>query len=103
MVTKYGMSEKFGPVALEGVGGRATYGRGINDREYSEKVGSEIDDEVGKIMNEARKRAIEQMTQHKKLLEDITKTLIEKETLEQDVFNDILVRNGITPKKKVTV
>jgi cell division protease FtsH len=100
MVTKYGMSEKFGPVALEGAGGRATYGRGINDREYSEKVGSEIDAEVGKIMNEAKKRAFETMTTHKKLLEDITKTLTEKETLEQDEFNEVLIRNGIAPKKK---
>jgi hypothetical protein len=36
----------------------------------------------------------------KNLLEDITKTLIEKETLEQEEFNVILVRHGITPKKK---
>jgi cell division protease FtsH len=103
MVTKYGMSEKFGPIALEGTGGRAVYGRGVNDREYSEKVGSEIDGEVGRIMNEARTRAFDAMTKHKNLLEDITKTLIEKETLEQDEFNVILVRNGIEPKKKKEV
>lgn len=100
MVTKYGMSEKFGPIALEGTGGRVSYGRGMNDKEYSEKLGSEIDAEVGKIMNEAKARAVLLMTSHKALLEDITKTLIEKETLEQDEFNVVLVRNGIMPKKR---
>ena len=63
-------------------------------------MGSEIDSEVGRIMNEAKKRAFDGITQHKKLLEDITKTLTEKETLEQDEFNEILIRNGIAPKKK---
>lgn len=100
MVTRYGMSEKFGPVALEGSGGRSIYGRGVQGAEYSEKVGGEIDAEISLIMNEAKKRAYEEMTKHKVLLEDITKTLIEQETLEQDEFNVILVRNGITPKKR---
>lgn len=100
MVTKYGMSDKFGPIALEGSGGRSLYGKGVNDREYSEKVGGEIDGEVARIMNEAKARAVEETTKHRKLLEDITTTLIEKETLEQDEFNVILVRNGISPKKK---
>ena len=33
MVTKYGMSEKMGPMAFEGAGGRALYGRGLEDKE----------------------------------------------------------------------
>lgn len=104
MVTRYGMSDTFGPIALEGTGGRSVYGRGVNGQEYSEKVGSEIDAEISSIMNGAKRRAVEEMTKHRVLLEDITKTLIEKETLEQDEFNDILIRNNIKPKKKeVTV
>lgn len=100
MVTKYGMSEKFGPIALEGAGGRSLYGKGVSEREYSEKVGGEIDAEVARIMGEAKERAFEEMTKNRKLLEDITATLIEKETLEQAEFNEILVRNGIKPKTK---
>jgi cell division protease FtsH len=39
MVTRYGMSEKMGPIALEGEGGRALFGgRGVEDKEYSDKV-----------------------------------------------------------------
>lgn len=100
MVTKYGMSEKFGPIALEGTSGRSVYGRGVGEREYSDIVGAEIDAEVKRIMNESKARAVQAVTEHKKLLEDITATLIEKETLEQSEFEIILVRNGITPKKK---
>ena len=36
MVTKYGMSESLGPVALEGAGGKALFGRGEKEKEYSE-------------------------------------------------------------------
>ncbi|MFA6095879.1 MAG: ATP-dependent zinc metalloprotease FtsH, partial [Candidatus Paceibacterota bacterium] len=53
MVTKYGMSEKLGPVALEGAGGRVLFGRGVAEGEYSEKVASEIDAEVSKMMSTA--------------------------------------------------
>lgn len=99
MVTKYGMSDTFGPVALEGSGGRAVYGRGVTEREYSEKVGSEIDAEVAKIMNTARARAEKLINEHRKLLDAITQTLVEVETLEQDEFDKILIANGVMPKK----
>src|SRR4029078_10632028 len=57
MVTKYGMSEKIGVLALEGDGGRALFGRGVEDREHSEKISSEIDTEVARIMSECYKKA----------------------------------------------
>ncbi|MEX2010496.1 MAG: ATP-dependent zinc metalloprotease FtsH, partial [Parcubacteria group bacterium] len=57
MITKYGMSEKMGPVALEGMGGKPLFGAGMDGREYSEKISAEIDSEVYKIMNDAMKRA----------------------------------------------
>ena len=53
MVTKYGMSDKLGPVALEGEGGQALFGRGVGDKEYSEKVSAEVDAEVKLIIDEA--------------------------------------------------
>ena len=40
MVTKYGMSENLGPIALEGSGGKTLFGRGVNEKEYSEEVGA---------------------------------------------------------------
>ena len=103
MVTKYGMSEKLGPIALESSGGRALFGRGVEDGEYSEKIASFIDDEVAKIMTEARERAEKVITENKKLLEIISKRLVEVETIERDEFDKILVANGITLKKKMDI
>src|SRR5690606_6050972 len=48
MVTKYGMSEKMGPMALESAGGKPLFGAGLGDKDYSEKVGAEIDAEVSR-------------------------------------------------------
>jgi cell division protease FtsH len=100
MVTKYGMSEKFGPIALEGDGGRSMFGKGVEDKEYSDKVNSEIDAEVSLIINDNMKRAEKIITEHKKALDAIAGRLIETETIEREEFEDILIANGIKPKKK---
>lgn len=100
MVTKYGMSEKLGPVALEGSGGRALFGgRGVDSRDYSEDVSAKIDAEVSKIMNEAFARAREVCKEHRKLLDAIANELITQESIERDEFEKILIANGIMPKK----
>ncbi|MBX4198638.1 ATP-dependent zinc metalloprotease FtsH [Candidatus Parcubacteria bacterium] len=104
MVTKYGMSERLGAIALEGEGGRAMFGgRGVDSKEYSEKVGADIDAEVAKIMSDAYKRTEEIITTHRKLLDIIAKRLIETETIEREEFEQILVANGVTPKKKLDI
>ena len=100
MVTKYGMSEKMGPVALEGEGGRTMFGRGVNDKEYSDKINAEIDSEVSEIMNNNMKRAEKIITDHRKALDAIAKRLIETETIERGEFEKLLVANGIVPKTK---
>jgi len=100
MVTKYGMSDKLGPIALEEQSGRPIYGAPIGSKEYSEKVSAEIDAEVSKIMKEAQEIAHATIVEHRKLLEAITKRLIVVETIEQKEFEEILIVNGVTPKKK---
>ena len=100
MVTRYGMSDKFGPIALEGDGGKTMFGHGVGDREYSDKVSSQIDSEVARIMDEAMKKAETILSEHRKALDSIAKTLMEVETIERDNFEKILVANGIIPKKK---
>ncbi|MBI2673966.1 MAG: ATP-dependent zinc metalloprotease FtsH [Candidatus Zambryskibacteria bacterium] len=100
MVTKYGMSEKMGPIALEGAGGKPLFGLGVGDKEYSEKVGAEIDAEVYKIMNEAMKKVEKIIKDHRKVLDTIAYRLIEVETIEQKEFEEILIAHGIAPKKK---
>ena len=100
MVTKYGMSEKMGPIALEAASGKPLFGMGVGDKEYSERVGAEIDAEVSKIMNDAMKKAEKIIKDYRKALDAIATRLIEVETIEQKEFEDILVVHGITPKKK---
>ncbi|MCK9345275.1 MAG: ATP-dependent zinc metalloprotease FtsH [Candidatus Pacebacteria bacterium] len=100
MVTKYGMSEKLGPVALEGTGGRALFGgRGVDSRDYSEDVSAKIDAEVSKIMNDAFARAREVCKEHRKALDSIASELIVQESIEREEFEKLLIANGITPKK----
>ncbi|MFA6340678.1 MAG: ATP-dependent zinc metalloprotease FtsH [Candidatus Paceibacterota bacterium] len=103
MVTKYGMSDKFGPVALEGEGGRAMFGKGVNDKEYSDKINAEIDAEVSSIMNGNMKRAEKIITEHRKALDSIAHRLIETESIERDEFEKIITANGIMPKKKADI
>ncbi len=103
MVTRYGMSDKIGPMALEGGRGRPLFGQGVEDKGYSEKVGSEIDAEVSRIMNEAFEKAIAVVTKDRKALDAIANKLVEVETIEQAEFEKILVANGIVPKKKMDI
>ncbi|MFA6269729.1 MAG: ATP-dependent zinc metalloprotease FtsH [Candidatus Paceibacterota bacterium] len=100
MVTKYGMSESLGPIALEGSEGKALFGRGVNDKEYSEEVGALIDKEVSKIMKEAHDKAEKILTEHRPLLDIIAKRLMETESIEREEFENMLVANGIELKKK---
>ncbi|MFA6430530.1 MAG: ATP-dependent zinc metalloprotease FtsH [Candidatus Paceibacterota bacterium] len=100
MVTKYGMSDKIGPVALEGEGGRSLFGRGVSDKEYSDKVNAVIDSEVSEIIDSNMKRAEHILKEHKKALDAIATRLVETETIEREEFEKLLVANGIVPKKK---
>jgi len=99
-VTKYGMSDRIGPVALEAGSGKALFGQNVGERDYSETVGTTIDGEVSKIMNDAYDRALKVVNDHRAALDAISKALVEAEVLERDEFEKILVINGITPKKK---
>lgn len=103
MVTRWGMSDEIGPIALENDGGRTMFGRGVNDQEYSERVSALIDAEVSKIMNNALAVANQVLTDHRKVLDTIALKLVEVETLEQDEYNQLIIANGITPKTKQEV
>jgi cell division protease FtsH len=94
------MSDKMGPVALEGAGGRVLFGRGVEEGEYSERVAAEIDSEVKDIMTTAMNRAEKTVTTNQKLLDAIATRLIEVETIEREEFEKILVAHGVVLKKK---
>ena len=99
MVTRYGMSEKIGPVALESAQGRVLFGMGVSDREYSENVAALIDSEVSRIMMEARTLAEKTLGEHKKAFEVVAKRLVEKETIEREEYELLVSAHGIVMKK----
>jgi cell division protease FtsH len=100
MVTRYGMSEKMGPMVFDAAGGRTLFGGGVEGGEQSQEVAAQIDAEVKKIIQDADKRAHDVIVKHRKALDAIAKVLVEVETIEREEFEKILVANGIVPKKQ---
>jgi cell division protease FtsH len=100
MVTKYGMSDAVGPIALEPAGGRAMFGNNVESKNYSEKTNEFIDNEVSKIMNEAYDRVINIINTNRECLDAISKALVEKETLEQGEYEEIIRGFGIKVEKE---
>lgn len=101
MVTKYGMSDKLGALAFEGNGGRAMFGKGLEDKDYSERVSADIDGEVSRIMSDALAKAEKVLTEYRKVLDAVAVRLMEVETIERDAYEAIIVAHGIPLKKKL--
>lgn len=98
MVTKYGMSDALGPIALES-DGAALFGRGMYGKEYSEAMGTRIDNEVKRIMDEAWERARTILVEKRDALDSIAKELIAVENIEREAFEKLLIANGIEVKR----
>ncbi|MEK7552584.1 MAG: ATP-dependent zinc metalloprotease FtsH [Patescibacteria group bacterium] len=101
MVTKYGMSDKLGPVALD-LGGQKFWGAyGLLTEKYSsEAVSAAVDEEVSKMMKEARTRAEKLLTTHRSTLDNLANELIRLETIEREEFEKLLILNGLKPKQR---
>ncbi len=87
MVTRYGMSEKLGPMTFGQKEELVFLGKEIGEqRDYSEAVAQEIDAEVRRIVSEAYARAKEVLTKYREQLDRIAQRLIEVETLDAKEF-----------------
>ncbi|WP_339124251.1 ATP-dependent zinc metalloprotease FtsH [Fusobacterium nucleatum] len=86
MVTKLGMSEKFGPILLDGT----REGDMFQSKYYSEQTGKEIDDEIRSIINERYQKALNILNENRDKLEEVTRILLEKETIMGDEFEAIM-------------
>ena len=91
MVTKLGMSEKFGPILLDGT----REGDMFQSKYYSEQTGKEIDDEIRSIINERYQKALSILTENRDKLEEVTRILLEKETIMGDEFEAIMKNENI--------
>ncbi|HUQ42774.1 MAG TPA: ATP-dependent zinc metalloprotease FtsH [Candidatus Limnocylindrales bacterium] len=94
MVTKFGMSEKLGPLQYGKSDELIFLGRQIQEeRNYSEEIAKIIDSEVHDIVERGRQRAYEVLTQNRDKLDLVVSKLIEQETLETEEF-ERLFRDG---------
>ena len=101
MITKYGMSDKIGPIALEGQDGKPLFGgRGVDGKEYSERVGNEIDMEVARVMDEARQKAEEILTKYRSALDAVANRLMEVETIEREEYERIIAAHGLMSQEE---
>src|SRR6187401_541414 len=90
MVTEFGMSEKLGPLAFGKRDELVFLGREIGEqRNYSDDVAKQIDEEVRAIIDRNYARAIDVLTRYKDRLEQLAERLVNEETIEQDEFEQM--------------
>ena len=101
MVTRLGMSEGLGPMVYGQKEELVFLGREISEqRDYSEEVAEKIDQEVGKLVNDAYEKAREILSTYRTQLDAVAQKLIEVETLSREEFEQIFPTP--TPKKSGT-
>ncbi len=90
MVTRYGMSEKLGPRTFGKREQMVFLGREISQqRDYSNDVAETIDDEIHDIISRAYESAQKAITENMAKLTQLSKYLLENETVESDVLEQI--------------
>jgi len=100
LVKEYGMSS-LGPVAFGGKEELVFLGKEISEqRNYSEKVAAQIDEEVAKFIKDAQNQAKKILTKRGHMLEKIARRLIEKETIEKEEFEELIKKRSKAPETK---
>jgi cell division protease FtsH len=96
MITRFGMSDKLGPVALGRQGGGVFLGRDIaSDRDFSNRTAAAIDQEVSALVDQAYQRAKDVLVSNRIVLDKIAEMLVEKETVDAEELQNILTHNDV--------
>ena len=96
MVTRFGMSDRLGPVALGRSQGGMFLGRDIAaERDFSEDTAAAIDEEVGQLVAEAYKRATAVLNGNRKVLDELAEMLVERETVDAEDLQELLIRSDV--------
>ena len=91
IVTRFGMTDQFGPIFLDATEEDYMFQR----KYYSEQTGKEVDDEIRKIITEQYLRAKNILLENREKLEEVTAILLEKETIMGDEFEAIMKNEHI--------
>ena len=98
MVTKYGMSDKLGPISFDDSSHSVFIGRDFNHtKSYSEKTAGAIDDEVKLIFDKATALCEDLLTEHKNILIATAEYLLEHESMDGKVFIYLCEHQGTLP------
>jgi cell division protease FtsH len=101
MVTRWGMSGEMGPMVYGQKEELIFLGREISEqRDYSEAIAEQIDQEVRKLVNDAYKRTRQILSTYRDKLEEVAKRLLEVETINREEFEAIFPPPS--PKKSGT-
>ncbi len=93
MVTKYGMSNLMGPLQFGQQDEMVFLGRELAEqRDYSEEVAEEIDQEVRRIVDEAYTRVRSLLGENIQKLHSVARALLDDETLNMDEFEEVFAR-----------
>jgi cell division protease FtsH len=96
MVTRFGMSDVLGPVALGRQQGNMFLGRDImSERDFSEETAAAIDSEVRKLVDIAYDRAKHVLISNRHILDKLADMLVEKETVDAEELQELLANNDV--------
>ncbi len=96
MITRYGMSKKFGLMGLATV--ESQYLEGRSSLTCSDKTAAEIDEEVVAILKESYDKALSMLRENRELMDKLAAFLIEKETITGKQFMEIFRREKGLPE-----
>jgi cell division protease FtsH len=97
MVTRFGMSDKLGPLALGRSQGGMFLGRDIAaERDFSEDTAAAIDDEVSQLVDAAYRRATDVLNANRPVLDELAELLVEQETVDAEQLQELLISRDVT-------
>ena len=100
MITKYGMSEKLGPIAFGSDNDEVFLGKNYtHTRNYSENIAAAIDEEVESIINNAYKRTETILTEHIDQLHLVSKVLVDLEKIDKEQFESLMTTGALPVEK----
>lgn len=104
MVTKYGMSERLGPISFRSDNDEVFLGMSYShSRDYSEEVAAEIDGEVRRIIEDSYKRCTDILTENMAKLHNVAGALFEKEKINGDEFVQLFHMDETTNDETKTI
>lgn len=96
MVTRFGMSDKLGPIALGRSQGGMFLGRDIGaERDFSEDTAATIDAEVSDLVAVAYKRATGVLVANRAVLDELADLLVEQETVDAEQLQELLLLRDV--------